>query len=235
MSSLDLLDYQTGVEQALAAPDAHGQPLLPAPLRSQALRETRRLVDAMAFRYALIDERPLPEDLDYIRALEGLKSPDKVARVLARRRPHYARTRRRRLVTTWTTLAIIMAVVVGFAYAATLEKAETLAQINERGAAGDAFERTFVVDGNVTRLHLDGTIVVSKDTDTGPIVVSLISPDNREHLGTDGRLGAEFTANSGIYLRENVYSPAPGTWTLRIVYGGAGSALVTVDAVTPNR
>lgn len=234
MSSLDVLDYQTGVEEALARRGPDGRPLLEAPLRRQALRDVRRLIDALAFRYAIIDDRPLPEDLDYIRALEGLKRPDAVAPVLARRRPHYQRVRRRRLTTSWTVLGVILLFIAGLLYVATLEKAEEVALVNERGDAGAVFEQTFTIGEEITRLHVDGTIVVAKDAG-GPIVVSLIGPDNREYLGTEGRLGAEFTSRGGNYLRENVNSPIAGEWTLRVNYGGAGSAMVTVLAIQPAR
>ena len=235
MSSLDVLDYQVGLEAALARRGPDGRPLLEQGLRRQAIRDVRRTIDAMAFRFALMDERPLPEDLDYLRALETLKEPERAAPVLARRAPVYRRNRRRRLVTSWTILATLVLLAAGVVYAATLEKATTLAEVNERGEAGDAIERAFTVDANVTRLHLDGTIVVSRGMDGGPIVVSLIGPDGREYLGEGGRVGREFYPQDGNYLRDNVYSPVPGEWILRVIYGGAGSAYVTVDGITPNR
>lgn len=231
MSSLDVLDYQTGLEAALAKRGPEGKPLLEPALRRQAMRDVRRTIDALAFRFALIDERPLPEDLDYIRALEGLKAPDDVARVLAKRRPIYVRTRRRRLATTWTMLAVFALFAAGIAYAATLESADTLAEVNVAQDEGDVL-RTFTVPEGVSRLYVAATVIVQREG--GPVTISLVDPDGREHLGEAG-YGAQFYTGDGNYLRENIPTPAAGNWTLLVSYGNGGSVSVRVDAVTPNR
>ena len=231
MSSLDLLDYQVGLDEALAQPGPDGKPLLPAGLRRQAVKEARRLVDAMAFRFSLMDERPLPEDLDYLRALEAMKPPAKAAQVLARRRPHYARTRRRRLATTWIGLALFASLVLGVAWLATSETADTLASINHSTAATQTYapNATFLVDANVTRLHVDGTLLVAKGS-PGVIEVRLVDPAGRT------RVYESSAAGGNVYLRENVYAPEPGSWTLYVDFSGAeGSARVEVFGVRPTR
>lgn len=231
MSSLDLLDYQVGLDAALARPGPDGRPLLPAALRRQAVKDARRVVDAMAFRFALLDDRPLPEDLDYLRALEAVKAPPQAAEVLARRRPHYARVRRRRLTTTWVVLAVLGLLVGGVVHIATLEKAEVLATIVHSTGATGTFSpnATFVVDGNVTRLHLDGTILVHRES-AGVVEVRLVDPDGRTAFYD------AYGARGNVYLRENVYDPKPGEWTLLVDFSGArGSVRVEVLGVQPNR
>jgi hypothetical protein len=229
VSSLDLLDYQVGLDAALATPGPDGKPLLAPGLRRQAVKEARRVVDAMAFRFALMDERPLPEDLDYLRALEAMKPPVQAAAVLARRRAHYARTRVRRLVTTWATLAIVASLVATLALLATSEESVPLASINHSTAAEETSSpnATFVVDANVTRLHLDGTLLLAKGS-PGNIEVRLVDPAG---------VVLDLTPTRGnVYLRENVESPKPGTWTLLVDFNGAhGSARVDVFGVRPTR
>lgn len=229
MSSLDLLDYQTGLDDALAQPGPDGRPLLPPALRRQAVKEARKVVDGMAFRFALLDERPLPEDLDYLRALEAVKPPERAAEVLARRRPHYARVRRRRLATTWSILAVLAFLVGGLAWLATSEEAEVLATVNF-GTRSALYTQnaTFDVDGNVTRLHLDGTLILARGT-PGTVEVRLVDPDGVE------RFQEVHTAQDSVYLRGNV-AARPGTWTLLVDFNGAeGSARVDVLGVRPTR
>lgn len=228
MSSLDLLDYQAGLDAALAKPGPGGRAPLPAGLRSAAVKEARRVVDAMAFRFALMDERPLPEDLDYLRALEAVKPPERAAEVLARRAPIYARARRRRLVTTWTVLPLVVALVGALAWAATSEKADTLAEVNDRVTAPTSVERRFEVGDNITRLHVEGTFVVPRDA-VGAIEVFLIDPSGRT------RIYDSFVPGGNNYLRENVPDPEPGEWTLLVDYGSEGSAFVRVNGVYPAR
>lgn len=226
LSSLDVLDYQAGLEAALARPGPDGRPLLPPALRRSAMREARRTIEALAFRFALMDERPLPEDLDFLRALEAMKDPPRAAVVLARRRDVYARTRRRRLATTWTILLALGLFVGGLAYLATLEEADELAYVNERGEAGLSVERKFLVDANHTRLRIDGTFIVPRDS-AASIEVFLQGP------GGEARFWS-FDPGGNNYLRENV--PAvPGEWRLIVDYGGAGSAQVVVLGVRPAR
>jgi hypothetical protein len=229
VSSLDLLDYQVGLDAALAQPDPDGKPLLAPGLRRQAVKEARRVVDAMAFRFAILDERPLPEDLDYLRALEAVKPPAQAATVLARRRAHYARTRTRRLVTTWASLAIVGGLVLALAVLATSEESVTLASINHATASEQTYSpnATFVVDANMTRLHLDGTLLLARGS-PGNIEVRLVDPDGLVH---------DFTPTRGnVYVRENVEAPKTGRWTLYVDFNGAeGSARVEVFGVRPTR
>ncbi|HUR70096.1 MAG TPA: hypothetical protein VM370_12700 [Candidatus Thermoplasmatota archaeon] len=225
MASLDVLDWQVGLDAALAKAG-----LAPA-YRRQALKEARRVVDAMAFRFALMDERPLPEDLDYLRAIEAVKPAERAAAVLVARRPVYARARRRRLVTTYVTLGILALSIAALFYYGTSETAEELALVTYNAGQDLTFpaNKTFVVGDNVTRLHVDGTILLSKAT-RGVIEVRLVDPAGRT------RLFESYGPNGDIYLRENILEPEPGEWSLLVDFLDAqGSARVTVDAVRPAR
>ena len=223
MASLDVLDYLTGLDAALA-------PRLPAALRRSALRDARRVVDMLAFRFAILDERAMPEDLDYLRAIEAMKPADRAAEVLARRRPLYARKRRRRLATTWTVLAVLAAAAGGLAWLATSETAQTLTYVNEHPFSDVTYSvnRTFVVEPAVNRLHVSGDVFV-RGSD-GNVDVFLKDPHNVTVLHET------FNAASGNYLRENILSPTPGVWTLWVDYNQAhGSVAVTVDGVRSAR
>lgn len=226
MASLDVLDHLHTLEQALAARNK-----LPANLRKQALKDVRRALDAMAFRFAILDERPLPEDLDYLRAIEAIKTPDKTAEVLERRQPYYAKTRRRRLVTTWVTLAILAAAIGGLYYLGTSEKATTLASFNERPGAEITYSvnRTFTVEPQVNRLHLDGSFFLSRQSQ-GTVDIRLIDPTGKVAYTKT------YSAASNNWLRDNIYQPTPGVWTAILDYNSAaGSAQLTVDGVEPAR
>lgn len=227
MSSLDVLDYQVALDEAMAKRGPDGRPLLEAAYRKQALREVRRALEAMAFRYALLDERALPEDLDYLRALEGLKQPEKAAQVLARKRPVYARARRRRLVTTWVSLAIVVVAAAALVYGATSEKADRLVDLS----TSHTTNATFVVGQNVTRLHVDGTILPGKGQE-GTIEIFLYSPSGRTYtLWPNGD-------NRDNYLRENLEGSQveQGEWRALVDFnGGPGSVYLIIDAVSPTR
>lgn len=225
VASLDLLDYQAGLDDALAKAG------MPAALRRQAVKDARRVVDAMAFRFAIMDERPLPEDLDYLRALEAVKAPPGAAEVLLRKRPFYAKVRRRRLVTTYTTLAVLALAIIGLAYFATSEEAVELALLEHSTLDPVTFpsNRTFVVTPDLTRIHLDGTILPARSS-PGVIEVRLVDPSGQT------RVFESYYPNSGVYLRENVYSPEPGEWTLFVDFLDAqGSVRITVDGIRPTR
>lgn len=236
MASLDVLDYQVGLDAELAKPGPEGAPLLEAPLRKQAIRDARRTIDMMAFRFAVADEWPLPEDLDYLRALEAMKPPAAAAAVLARQRPVYARRRVRRLATTWIVLGVLMLVVAGGWWVATSETADTLALVVEstNTLPGDethtfAITRNFTVEPEVNRLHLDGTVIVTRDS-PGVIEVRLLDPS--------GQLAyyESFNPRDGNYIRHNVLQPAPGEWQLIVDFLDVqGSARVSVDGVRPAR
>lgn len=225
VASLDVLDYVTGLDEALAAPGPDAKPLLAPGLRKQALRETRRVIEAMAFRFAILDERALPEDLDYLRAIEAMKPPAKAAQVLARKQPVYARARRRRLVTTWTSLAIVLLAIAALAYGATSEKAERVVELSTSQTAN----ATFVVGENVTRLHVDATIVAGRGNE-GTIEIFLYSPS--------GKVLALWPAGDvrDNYLRSNVDLPEKGEWRALVdLNGGAGHVSLVIDAVRPAR
>lgn len=231
MASLDVLDYQLGLDQALAQKGPDGRPLLEAPFRRQAVKEARRLIDAMAFRFALMDERPLPEDLDYLRALEAMKRPEQAAPVLARRRPLYQRVRRRRLVTGYGSLALVATCVLLLAWFATSETAEEIALVNHRTSEDVTFSPndTFTVTPDMTRLHVDGTILLARDS-RGIVEIRLVDPSGSV------RMYESYAPGGNLYLRENVYDPEPGEWTLLVDFLDAeASVRVTVDGIRSAR
>jgi hypothetical protein len=227
VSSLDVLDYQVALDEALAKRGPDGRPLLEAAHRKQAMREVRRLVEAMAFRHALLDDRALPEDLDYLRALEGLKPAEKAAEVFARKRPVYVRARRRRLLTTWISLAVVALAVAALAYGATSEKAERVVDVS----TSQTTNATFHVDGNVTRLHVDGTILPARGSE-GTIDIFLYSPSGKVYtLWPDGD-------RRDNYLRRNLDGSQieVGDWRVLVdLNGGPGSVSLVIDAVRPAR
>lgn len=225
VASLDVLDYQAGLDAELA------QAGMPAGYRRAAVKDARRVVDAMAFRFAVMDERPLPEDLDYLRALEAVKPPPRAAPVLLQRRPVYARAQRRRLTTTYAVLLILVVAIGGLAYLATSEEARELALIEHNTLQAVTFpsNKTFAVTDEITRLHVDGTILASRAS-PGVIEVRLVDPAG------ETRMFESFYAGGNVYLRENVLDPAPGEWTLIVDYLDAqGSVRVTVDGIRPTR
>jgi len=232
VASLDVLDYQVALDNALAARGPAGAPLLPAPLRRQAIKDARRVLDAMAFRFALIDERALPEPIDYVRALEAMQPADKAAAVLARRAPIYRRVRRRRRVTSYSALIIIGLFVASLVYFGTSETAEELALINYRTfepGAVDVRNVSFAVTPDMNRLHVDGTVIVDQDA-TGSLHLSLIAPDGSTAFVVS------YGPGGTNYVRHNIYAPAAGTWQLRIDYDyAAATARVTVDGIRAAR
>lgn len=221
MVSLDVLDFQVALDDALAAAG-----LEPA-LRRQAVKEARRTIDAMAFRFALMDERPLPEDTDHLRAIDAIHEPTRVAQVLVRRRPLYASVRRRRLFTTYTTLTIIALLIAGLAYVATSEESVTLAEFS----AMSSTNRTFQVTEDYTRLYVDAT-VLHPDDDVSGITIFLSGPEGRVF-----QLWPSGDARNN-YLRETILPPdlVPGEWTLLVDFnGGGGSVYVTLLGIQPTR
>lgn len=221
VASLDVLDYQAGLDAELAKAG------LAAPYRRQALKEARRVIDAMAFRFALMDERPLPEDLDYLRAVEAVKPPARAAPVFAARRPIYVKVRRRRLTTTYVTLALIVLFASTLAWYATSEESVVLAEFS----ANSNTNRTFEVTPEMTRLHLDATVLHPRDGVAG---VSIFLS------GPQGRVIQVWPSGDARnnYLRLNVEEPllVPGEWTLLVDFNdGTGSVSMTVLGVTPTR
>ena len=227
MASLDVLDYLQGLDRALAERGVQ------SPYRRQALKDARRTVEAMAFRFAILDERPLPEDLDYLRALEAMKPPARAAPVLERRLPAYRRARGRRLVTTGVTLLVLLSFVGGLAWLATSETSTPLASLAQ-SVSDDAgrtvsYNATFEVPEGTTRVYVAGTIFVSAGT-RGDIEVFVRGPDERTHLFK------AYADRGTYYLRENLEAPEPGPWVLMVDFNGArGSAQVDVSAIRPAR
>ena len=226
MASLDVLDYLQGLDAALAK-----RGMAPA-YRRQAVKDARRVIDAMAFRFAILDERPLPEDLDYLRAIEAMKQPDRAAPVLERRLPHYRRVRSRRLATTGVTLLVLAGLVGGLAWLATSETAEPLASLsNANPDEGRTVTLTenFTVTPDMNRLYVAGTVFVGAGT-RGNIEIFLKGPDG------ETKLFQSYAERGTYYLRENVELPEAGDWTLLIDFNGArGSIQVDVSGVKPAR
>lgn len=221
MASLDILDHQMGLDAALAKAGMEPK------YRRAALKETRRLVEAMAFRFALMDERPLPEDIDYVRAIEAVKPVDRAAAVLLRRRPVYARQRKRRLVTTYGVLAVLALVIAAFAFMITSEEAVPLAEFS----ATQSTNRTFVVTESYTRLYVDGTVIHPTDAVAG-ISIFLVGP-NEEVV----QVWPSGDARNN-YVRLNVLPPTltPGTWRVLVDFNEPGGSVhLTILGVQPTR
>jgi hypothetical protein len=221
MASLDVLDYQAGLDAALAREG------MPPALRRAGMKEARRVIDAMAFRFALMDDRPLPEDLDYLRAIEAMKAPAQAAPVLMRRRGVYAANRRRRLVTTWAILGVFAAAVVLLAVAVTSEDAVLLAEFS----TSRSLEQNFTVTENFTRLHVDATVLHPDDA-ISAVEIYLYGP-NEETI----RLWPAADARNN-YLRRNIEPPllVPGEWRLLVDFNSAGgSVYMTLTGVQPSR
>lgn len=232
MATLDVLDYQLALDEALAAPGPDGAPLLEAGLRRPAVREARRTLDMMAFRFAVMDERALPEDLDYLRALEAVKPAPEAAKVLARRRPVYARARRRRRITTYGVLGMLALLIAGGYYVVTSEEAVDLTTLQATSGSVDAstsYNRTFIVTPEMTRLHIEGTFVVSRES-SGIIEARLVAPDGKTAFYE------AYGPRDGNFERANILSPQPGEWTLIVDFLAAkGSARVDITGVRPTR
>lgn len=221
VASLDVLDYLAGLDVAL---DKAG--LEPA-YRRAALKDARRIAEAMAFRFALMDERPLPEDLDHLRALEAMKPPERAAPILAARRPIYARARRRRLATTYTVLGLVAVLVAALAYVATSEESVTLAEFSTMASTN----RTFVVTENITRVHVDATVLHPDDA-VSAVSVYLAGPDGRVI-----QLWPSGDARNN-YLRRNIEPPelVAGEWSVLVDFNeGGGSVYLTILGVQPSR
>lgn len=221
MASLDVLDYQAGLDAALAKEG------MPPALRRAGVKEARRVADAMAFRFALLDERPLPEDLDYLRAIEAMKRPELAAKVLQRRRPIYAANRRRRLITTWTMLGFFALMVTLLWVAATSEEAVVLTEFTTSRST----ERNFTVTENFTRMRVDATVLHPDDA-VSAVEIFLNGPD-----GEFVRLWPTTDARNN-YLRRNIEPPTlvPGEWRLFVDFNSAGgSVYMTVTGVQPAR
>ena len=227
MASLDVLDYLQGLDAALA------QRGMQAPYRRQGLKDARRTIDAMAFKFAIQDERPLPEDLDYLRALEAMKPPERAAPVLQRRLPAYRRVRGRRLLTTGIVLLVLASFVGGLAWLATSESSHPLASlthaVNDDAGRTVSLNETFTVESGMTRAYVAGTIFVGPDT-RGNIEIFLKGPDGQT------RLFKAYADRGTHYLRENVHPLEAGEWTLLVDFNGArGSVHVDVNGIRPTR
>lgn len=216
-----MLDFQAGLDAALARAG-----LEPA-YRRAAVKDAGRVVEAMAFRFALMDERPLPEDLDHLRALGAVKPPERVAPVLLARRPVYARARRQRLLATWSVLLALALAVGGLAYVATSEESVPLAEFS----ATRSTNRTFVVTESFTRLHIDGTVLHPEDA-LAAISIFLAGPD-----GQAIQVWPSGDARNN-YVRLNLAPPqlTPGEWRVFVDFNqGGGSVHLTILGVQSTR
>ncbi|MHB8606053.1 MAG: hypothetical protein ACYDCK_12445 [Thermoplasmatota archaeon] len=227
MASLDVLDYVTALEAALA-------PLLPRAERRLAIRETRHVIDELAFRLAWAAERRVPpEDIDYARAIECLKPAAAVAPILARRRPKYRKRVIRRQVTTIFVLLFMLVAGVAFAHFIASEKGRVaLDWAPASGAVVDASDsRNFTIMPGASEVQFSFTADVAKVTNAsqaGLVEITVLDPAGNI------RYQGDFTHSTRIYDRANVESPPSGVWVVYVDFHEALAGVrVNVVEVTP--
>lgn len=226
MATLDVLDYTVRLDEALL-------PHLNPAERKMATREVRRLVEDLAFRFAFMDDRVMPEDIDYARALEAIKPPPAAAPVLARRAPVYRKRRVRKSITTLLVLLFLTVSVGAFANLVASERADVLVdewRVGSSTPRSVSESQSFTVPAGTSRLQLAGPVIVLGDR-TGErlntITVTLLDPQG------NARFAQEFTSQNSVYAKRAFEAPPPGEWTLLVDFReAAGSAELTVLAVT---
>ncbi|HVL47343.1 MAG TPA: hypothetical protein VM889_02170 [Candidatus Thermoplasmatota archaeon] len=225
MITLDVLDWLARLDDAL-------ENRLTFAERKLARREAKSLIEDMAFRFGMFEERPLPDDIDYARALEALKDPPAAAAAFVARKPVYkARVRRKR----FTRIAVLALVVVGgwaFADFATSEVATPLVNIADGGIdpMTKSNETTFVVTPDFTRVRFDANVRVFNDD--GLVIVTVRDPDGLVVWTQDFSRRGTGVAHRNIQGDEL----KAGEWTVRYEFGDAAGHLhVEAHGVTPRR
>lgn len=226
MATLDVLDYLVKLDEALVGR------LGPAE-RKMARKDVRRTLEDLAFRFAILDERVMPEDLDYARALEVLKEPDATARVLERRAPVYRKRRVRKGITTAVVLVGLALFVGAFSNFVTSERADVLVDgwlVGSPTPQSKSESREFTVPHGTSRLQLSGPVVVLTDRESvreNTVTVLLMDPSGQI------RFEKVFTSANAVYAKTTVEVPTPGAWTLLVDFrDAAGSAELTVLGVS---
>ncbi len=95
-------------EYALALDDLLVHELTPQE-RKLAWREIRAIIEDMAFNYAVREKRIPPREEDYVHALAAIKPPGEVQHTFVRRKPVYAKRVKRKRITTWSVLFVLVA------------------------------------------------------------------------------------------------------------------------------
>lgn len=227
MATLDVLDYVVRLDDALAGS-------MPAPERKLVTRDVRRLVEDFAFRFAFLDGRVAPDDIDYARALEALKEPARAAEAFAAKRPRYRRRVVRKRVVSYLVLLFLVLAGTAFATLVTSEEADPLVDEWKEGSrtpVTQSYSRTFDVAPGTSRLQFSAQVILlaGDDAPDGSGITFLI-------LDPAGNVRAErtFTGRNSVYHKGAIEAPGPGTWEVFVdFHDAAGSSDVTVLGVRP--
>lgn len=193
--------------------------------RKLVRRDVRRAIESFAFRFAFLGDRLAPADVDYARALEALKPPERAAGAVLARRDGWRRRARKAAARRLVALAVVAALVGGLAWAASSESSERLG-----GYVGGTEQAAFLVESaNLTvPPGLDRVYVVVQPivtSDEGTLTVSVAGPDG------EPLYQRTFTRSGTNYDDANL--PAtPGEWRIVVDYRDvAGHARVEVFGV----
>ncbi|HWG89221.1 MAG TPA: hypothetical protein VNZ52_00080 [Candidatus Thermoplasmatota archaeon] len=231
MATIEVLDYLTRLEAQM---EANG---VPSGERKLARREVRHLIDDLAFRFAAMDERVMPEELDYARALEAIREPHLAAATLEPARPRLRRVRKRKLVTSLTILALLAVAVGGLFYLAGTQEAEPLLNdftVSHLRPATDAPTKpltttrmvNFTVPGDrdyqLLRFVIEPALVTE-----GTIRVTVLDPEDADAWSRT------FTVETVRYAKIDL-PPQEGRWRVIVDFEKAyGAVTVNVDGIRP--
>lgn len=201
----DMLDH-------LARVDDHLEGRMPGSERKLVRRDARRLIEDLAFRFAFLDGRLAPADIDYARALEALKPPPRAAEGILSRRAGYTRRARRALVSRLATLAVVASLLGGLALLALSETSVPLATYVGGGpeARSASDPQTVVVPAGLDRVYLVVHPIVRGE---GAVTVTVFGPSSE-------------VLYQRIFTRGDTYADAnlpatPGEWLLVVDYHDA--------------
>lgn len=227
MATLDVLDYVVRLDEALAR-------VMPPGERKLATRDVKHLVEDLAFRFAFMDGRVAPDDIDYARALEALKDPPRAADSFAAHRPRYRKRVMRKRVVSWTVLALVALAGTAFATLVTSEEADVLVDQWRVGYAERATESHrlgFDVVEGTKRLQFTAQVIVTggRDAPAGSSITFLV-------LDPAGNVKAErtFAGTTSVYYKGAIEAPGPGRWEVFVdFHDAAGASDVTILGVHP--